>query len=313
MAELGFGKFPSNTITLGNTFEHFLVRLNEISRFCELYRVISTGLRVKWMGLVGSQLRNPPWQINTIKKCSFCGVYAWILVESMASWVFRIHFLKGKGVWVPASPRCAVSKCQGSCLAMAHSHGGNRFWNADPKSPFGQALHGRISKFHEIEQNHFGRDLWRLLKFSSWKFVQAVRDSSSYFWSRIKLMDWEYTVDPKITQNPCLQRRPGTWTFIFSCASSPFKGAARIQVMPSQRLKEMLEQTTSPRSHCLVWIQRTEKSRSFHQIPWDAHYLLQESTLNDPKGRQVSKAQSAILGDPSIWAWSTAYGLRKQG
>lgn len=22
--------------------------------------------------------------------------------------------------------------------------------------------HGRISKFHEIEQNHFGRDLWRL-------------------------------------------------------------------------------------------------------------------------------------------------------
>ena len=55
--------------------------------------------------------------------------------------------------------------------------------------------------------------------------------------------------------------------------------------MPSQRLKKMLEQTTSPRSHCLVWTHRTGNSLGF---PLSAARIYK--TLNDPKGQQVSKA-----------------------
>ena len=78
-------------------------------------------------GLTRFPVEKSPLTNQYNQRCSFRGVYVWIIVESMASWVFRNNLLKGKGVWVPASPRRVVSKCQGSCLAMAHSHGGNRF------------------------------------------------------------------------------------------------------------------------------------------------------------------------------------------
>lgn len=115
-----------------------------------------------WAYIVGSQLRNPldkSIQSKVLLLLRICMGSCWI--NSFLGFpVFLNHLLKGKGVWVPASPRRVVSKCQGSCLAMAHCHGGNRFKNADPKSPFGKTLQGRISKC--FVQNHFGRDLWRL-------------------------------------------------------------------------------------------------------------------------------------------------------
>ena len=184
-----------NDATLGNTFEEWDFQiLRAVS--CHFYRP-----QGEMDGLSRFPVEKSPLTNQYNQRCSFHGVYAWILVESVASWVFLNHLLFGKGVWVPASPRRVVSKCQGSCLAMAHSHGGNRFWNAaDPKSPFGQTLfQGRISKCHEIAQNHvetcFSSSAWlsEMLEIRSGcqRLIQLLLVTDQAFGLR---------VDPKITR-----------------------------------------------------------------------------------------------------------------